>query len=137
MVNGMRYADADEPPRDAWGRELARVAASDPDDVLVVAIASEADEIGDRPAPTAFAAEDPAQRPYAELRTPAKRDGLAKVLVDHGGPTPARSTTPRARCPLRWRLQRTQVAPRATQGRARCVRRRRDEPVTPRASRPP
>jgi len=66
--------------------ELARIAADHPDDVAVIAIASQAEEIGARPSPKAFAAKDIKARPYSLLREQAERQGIARVLVDHDGP---------------------------------------------------
>jgi thiol-disulfide isomerase/thioredoxin len=55
-------------------------------DAIVVAINCNQTEIGEKPKPDAFAAEDPAARPYAGLRK--KAEGVQcnhRVLVDHGG----------------------------------------------------
>lgn len=55
-------------------------------DVVVVAINANRGEIGEPPAPDAFAAEDEDARPYPELR---KKAGQVKfnhrILIDHGG----------------------------------------------------
>lgn len=64
--------------------ETARLAAAHPDGIAVLAVASQADEIGARPYPKDFAA-DAARRPYELLRDRAQRQGIQRVLVDHGG----------------------------------------------------
>lgn len=55
-------------------------------DVVVLAIAANAREIGEEPAPEAFEAEKPEDRPYADLRAKAEAvEFNHRILVDHGG----------------------------------------------------
>ncbi len=55
-------------------------------DAVVVAINCNQPEIGEQPKPEAFAAADPAARPYANLRKKAEQVQMNhRVLVDHGG----------------------------------------------------
>lgn len=56
------------------------------DDVVVLAINSNAGEIGAQPDPKAFAAEKESERPYADIRAHAAKVELNhRVLVDHSG----------------------------------------------------
>lgn len=53
-------------------------------DVVVFGVAANQNEIGEPPAPEAFAAEDPQARPYASLRQKVAKSELNhSILVDH------------------------------------------------------
>jgi thiol-disulfide isomerase/thioredoxin len=55
-------------------------------DAILVAINCNQPEIGEQPKPEAFAAKDPASRPYAGLRAKAEEVQFNhRILVDHGG----------------------------------------------------
>lgn len=68
-----------EPKLNALAKEFADKG------VVVLGIAANANEIGEKPAESAFAAKDEKERPYGNLRSKAKESAVNHaILVDHG-----------------------------------------------------